>query len=426
MRQLSGLMLLVCASMGLWTLGAQGTVKSIPLKTITVKLRVFPQNYDLIHAGKVLNPVTSSQSWKSFTVPVDGSALVLRSPGYVDLELANTQTSGFSRELKLEKQPSNLALLAELPSGRQPKSIVFSPDGSKAFVALLDGSGVDVYQTNPPQKLPSIVFPPAIAKHHGFVEIAILPWRDELWVSQMTTDQVHVVSLSTLSYRQSLPTGGNWPKVIVAHPYRDLVYVSNWVGESVAVFDAVQKKRMALWKTSGTPRGMAFSPDGLKLYVAIFGTGNIDVFRVSDGKRLKTMVLGFGAKRHLVVDDQTMRMFATDMELGEVWVFDLWKDAVIKRIKVGPKLNTCELSADGNYLFVSSRGTNNPVTYLEKGPDFGTMSVIDTRRLEKIEWVWGRNQPTGLSVHPELPVVAFTDFLDQNIEFYDFSALYRQ
>lgn len=393
-----------------------------------VQIKVWPQPYDLVLDGTVLKWTKGkSPELRTYRLPLGSQSspsVQLMAPGYEAISIEIKDILGGKTEFKLERSQSGLKKLGELPTGKQPKSVVFSPDGSQIFVAQLQGPGVDVYSTEPFAHKGQIKFPVKIAAKQGFVELALLPWQDELWVSQMTSDSVHVVRLSTLEYRYSMATGGNWPKVIAVHPYRDLAFVTNWVGESVAVFNTLTHKRTGLWKTTGTPRGMAFSPDGIFLYVASFGTGYLDKFRVRTGKKEKTINMGSGAKRHLVVHPSKPILYATDMEKGEVWVFDMLKDSLIKRIPLGPKLNTCDLSPDGRFLFISSRGTNGVRDYLFPGPDFGTVSVIDTEKLEKVDWAWGRNQPTGLAVHPRLPLLAFTDFLDANLELYDYSGLY--
>ena len=328
-------------------------------------------------------------------------------------------------ELKMDRADSLLDLVGEFPTGRQPKSVAFTPDGKFALVAQLSGSGVDLYQTEPFQRLRQIDIPNKTKKNQlGYVEFAMLPWQDEIWVSQMTTGQIHILRMSDFSYLQSIPTGGEWSKVICVHPDHKLAFVSNWLSNSVSVIDPVSHKLLRTVKCSGTPRGMAVSPDGLYLWVAIYEPGNVDKISLKDFKRVKTMTWQVvGAKRHVVIHPDGTTMFISDMEQGDIWVFDLASEKLLKRVKIAPKLNTFDITPDGRLLFISSRGENNPDSYLEKGPDFGTMSVMDTRTLTKVDWVWGRNQPTGLAVHPTGHMVACTGVLDDNLGVWDCSRL---
>ena len=66
-------------------------------------------------------------------------------------------------------------------------------------------------------------------------EIAFVESLSEIWVSQMHPNVVHVFSLSDFSYKATIPSGGIFPKVLLAHPDGTRVFVSNWVSGTVVV-----------------------------------------------------------------------------------------------------------------------------------------------------------------------------------------------
>jgi sugar lactone lactonase YvrE len=86
--------------------------------------------------------------------------------------------------------------------------------------------------------------------------------------------------------------------------------------------------------------------------------------------------------------------------------------------RIGPNINTIVLSADGKYIFASSRGRNNSDDYTKPGPDFGAVYMMSAEDLSPLDMVWGRNQPTGLALSPDGRFLVFTDFLDDNLEIY--------
>ncbi len=90
---------------------------------------------------------------------------------------------------------------------------------------------------------------------------------------------------------------------------------------------------------------------------------------------------------------------------------------------VGRNPNTCAMTPDGNWLFVSCRGPNNPEKgYLEEGYEYGKVYIINLKTDKTEGWIWGRDQTTGLDISPDGRWLAFTDFLDQNLEIYKITA----
>jgi DNA-binding beta-propeller fold protein YncE len=81
--------------------------------------------------------------------------------------------------------------------------------------------------------------------------------------------------------------------------------------------------------------------------------------------------------------------------------------------------NTIAESPDGKYLYVSSRGHNNPKSYLIKGHEFGKLNVIDSQTHKMIEQIEAGNQPTGLDVSPDGKYIVLTDFLDHAMRVYE-------
>ena len=273
------------------------------------------------------------------------------------------------------------------------------------------------------QKVAELHPPNKYASHWGFVEVAFAPARGEIWLSQMETSMVHVFRLSDWGYLGSYATGGLWPKVIHISRDEKTVYVSNWGSKDVSVFDARTRTVRTRVDVGGIPRGMALTRDGKYLYVCIYDRRKLLKIDASSNVVVKQMDFGWGAARHIVLHPTLDRFYVSDMARAAVFVLDIKTDRIISEIPVADKPNTIALSPDGNHLFVSNRGPNNPVDYTIKGPEFGKVLCIDTRTGLRVDWTWGRNQPTGLCVSPDGKTVVFTDFLDGVAEVYAFSTL---
>ena len=133
------------------------------------------------------------------------------------------------------------------------------------------------------------------------------------------------------------------------------------------------------------------------------------------------MPFRYGAKRHIVPDYSRERYYVSDMYWGSLFIFSGRDDSLIMEVPVDEKLNTIALTSDGRYLFISSRGANNPKSYLIKGWYNGKIYIFDTQKDELIGWIWGGNQPTGLGISPDNGSIAFSNFLDYTIEVYSFT-----
>lgn len=385
----------------------------------SVNLKIFPSDYSIIIDGNAVTPQKINQYLKKITISTGEHEFVLKSEGYIDKKInlmINNSTSEL--EIKLEKKDSILEQIAVIQTGMHPKSVEFTPDGKYMVSALLEGTGVDIISAETYKHVKRVEFPEKYAKLRNFVEIVFLPERNEMWVSQMAANAVHVVDMKDFTYKMTIPTLGIWTKIIAFSNDHKLAFASNWESHDVSVIDVEQHKTVKKIKVAGIPRGMAVTEDNKFLYVCIFSSGQMQKIDLSTLKVVKTMNFPKGAKRHIILDKKRNLFYVSDMYRGSIYVISPVDDRVIKEIPVDSKLNTAKLTPDGRYIFVSSRGPNNRESYLLKGPIFGKIFAIDTETLVIKEWIWGRDQPTGLDISPDGKKLAFTNFLNNEIEVY--------
>ncbi len=386
---------------------------------LSITLKVFPEDYALTVDGKNINPTKISNYLKKISLDSGKHILKFSRDGYLDKELeVDTYQKVSEIELKLEKKDSMLEQVTVFKTGPHPKSVEFTPDGKYFASALLEGKGIDLFSTTDFTKVKTIEIPEQYAKLKNFVEIVFFPERKEMWVSQMAANAIHVIDMNDYTYKLTIPTKGIWTKIIAMTHDHKLAFASNSESHDVSVIDVNQYKVINKIKVSGIPRGMVTTADDKYLYVCIFSSGEIQKIDIASMKIVKTLNFPKGAKRHILLDKTKNLLYVSDMYRGSIYVINPLDDKVLKEIPVDSKLNTIKLSPDSKYLFVSSRGPNNPETYLKKGPKFGKVFVIDTETLEIQEWIWGKNQPTGLDVSPDGKYLAFTNFLDNEIEVY--------
>lgn len=376
-------------------------------------IRSFPEETSVSWRGEPLAELAVDGQYSAYRAP-EGALLAVDAPGYYPYSLRIADEERY--EVKLEPRSPHVQLMTQVPTGRQPKSVTFSPDGRFMVVAELEGTGLAVYDAATGEHLHQVVLGGT-----GFVETLFLPGREELWVSQMIGGLVHVISTETWEPLARFWSGGNWSKVLIATADERTVFLSNWISEDVSVIDAATRTVSSVIECDGVPRGLALSPDERSIYVANYDTGFIEKRDVATGALQALLGSSPGAKRHLVADYERERLYASDMLRGTISVYSFATDQLIRERYLGPKLNTIALDRSGRFLFVSDRGPNNPVDYTIPGPEFGKVTVVDAVTLEPLVQVWGHDQPTGLDVSSSGTVVVFTNFLDYLLELYRFT-----
>ena len=89
---------------------------------------------------------------------------------------------------------------------------------------------------------------------------------------------------------------------------------------------------------------------------------------------------------------------------------------------VHPKPNTIRLTPDGRVLIVSSRGPNNPVNWLDPGPEWGAITLLDTATGKPLDLFVAGNQPTGMDLSLDGRSLAASDFIDNRVRIFELPA----
>lgn len=299
--------------------------------------------------------------------------------------------------------------------GRQPKQVMFSPDGNYIVLPLLDDDGFDIFSVNE-KKVIKRINPPD-SKKVGFAECLFVPEKKAFFVSQMTTAKIYEYTYPGFEYKREISTGGNWSKFIAYSPEKNMLAVSNWVSNDVSLIDYASGKVLRKLSTGKAPRGLYFIDGGNSIISLSFDSGLIEQFSTGTGVREKKLYIADAAMRHIAVNKNCDTAFISDMFHRTVLKIDLKTFTVKDKVKVFNNPNTIALYND-RYLFVSCRGPNNPNDYTKRSPVNGKIMVIDTTNMEIVKTIEGGNQPTGLDISPDGKILCFSDFQDEAIELY--------
>ncbi|MBW0435622.1 YncE family protein [Leptospira yasudae] len=399
----------------------------------TVKFGIHPYKGTVIKTREEVLPFKVLETDKNIAlvelqVPVysDGKGLELKlsSPGFQNSSFSVKNAEELNEKLiALDKEGVTHRFTARFKTGMQPKSVRFI-DNTRLAIPLLEDEGMDVLNILTGETV-RLAPPEKYKKKLGFVETIAIPEHNELWVSQMQANAVHVFDLKTLAYKATVDLTGKWSKILLYDPIRDLVYCSNWISEDISVIDRKTKTETRKTDKIGLPRGLLLSKDGKELYIAQFSASNqessggrLGIYSMEKEKLIDTIGPP-GNKRHIVPGPTEDKIYVSDMCCSKIEVYDLKEKKVQKSIPVFDKPNTIALSPDGKYLYVSCRGPNNPTEgYLKKGLVLGRVYVIDTATDTVKEFWEAGNQPTGLDVSPDNRYLVISDFLDHQIRVY--------
>lgn len=314
----------------------------------------------------------------------------------------------------VQAQP-NLKKIGVYECGRQPKQVIFSPDGKYIVMPLLDDDGFDIFSVEE-KKVIKRINPPN-SKKVGFAEGLFIPEKGTFFVSQMTTAKIYEYTYPGFEYKREISTGGNWSKFIAYAPEKDILAVSNWVSNDISLLDYKTGRLLKKISTGKAPRGLYFTNGGESIISLSFEGGLIEKFSTVTGKREDKIYIDLAAMRHIVVNKNKDTAFISDMYHRNVLKLDLNSFKITAKVKVYINPNTIALYKD-RYLFVSCRGPNNPTDYTKRSPVNGQVMVIDTKDMTIVKTIQGGNQPTGLDISPDEKILCFSDFQDEAIELY--------
>ena len=358
------------------------------------------------------NTVTGTTPF-SAQVPGGNITISLAKAGYNTAVRGLALNSSQSLTVWLDPKGQLYQSLLRFKCGPQPKQVVFSPDGKELWVSLLAGQGIEVFDPTTGAKIDQVTL-----GKYGSVEMVFNRAGTRLYVSQMETASVYELDPATRKVLRVFKTGGSWTKVLLLSPDEKTLWASNWSSNDVSEIDLATGKVVRRLKTVANPRGLYETPDGKRLFVAGFKNGEIQRIDLATGKGTIIFKKAGGSMRHMAVDEQRDLLYVDDLTTNAVWVVDLATEKVTKLADTDQRPNTIALSPDRKVLYVSCRGKDNPKTYLQPGPEWGSVLAIDTATGKILDAIVGGNQCTGLDVSPDGKLLVFSDFLDKTIRTY--------
>lgn len=344
--------------------------------------------------------------------------IVLKRNGYADQICRISVDRNRKITLKHKREPILFKEAGVFECGDQPKQVIFSPDDNFIFLPLLEDYGFQIFDIKE-GKITKFIKPNRYSDM-GFAEGLFLENKSgeqTFFVSQMTTGYIYEYSYPDLTLKREILTGGKWPKFMAYSRKLNLIAVTNWFTNNVSIIDYESGDVIKMLDTKAAPRGVTFTNDGASLIVLCFDGGVIHKFSTTSWQEEKSIYIKNAAMRHIVMNSDNTKAYISNMYHFEIYEVDLVEFKIIHTYKVFSNPNTIDLK-DDKLLFVSSRGPNDPESYLNRSPVNGKITVIDVEKREIISVFEGGNQPTGLDVSANGKYLCFSNFRDKNIEIY--------
>jgi len=297
-----------------------------------------------------------------------------------------------------------------------PKALLLPPDSDEVWVAVLVGPpAIRVHSRTTGEELAQIVLG---EEPLGAVEFEITGDGATVYVSQLESSLVYEVNRASKTVLRVLPAFGEWPKILELSADESKLYISNWTSGNIAEVDLATGKLARDLPGTVVPRGLYATRDGASLYVAGFGSGELRRIDLASGES-QLVFSDTAALRHIVADEDRGRLFVSDLKNARILKIDIESGQTDVFAQVHPKPNTIRLSPDGRLLFVSSRGPNNPVNWLDPGPEWGAISVLDTESGKLLDLFVAGNQPTGMDLSSDGHTLTTSDFVDNRVRLFD-------
>lgn len=135
------------------------------------------------------------------------------------------------------------------------------------------------------------------------------------------------------------------------------IFVSNEKGNGLTVLSGKDYSLIAEVKTPRRPRGMLFSPDHKKLYVACGGANLIAVIDVASLKIIDR-IHGIPDPETFDLDASGTHLYISNEDDAELTVFDLTTSKAVGHYKVGLEPEGVLLNHSGSIVYVASEGSN--------------------------------------------------------------------
>ena len=192
-----------------------------------------------------------------------------------------------------------------------------------------------------------------------------------LYVTNETSGDLTVIDAGTLAAVATIPLGKR-PRGIAASPDGTRVYVAlsgspnagpgvdektlpppDRTADGIGVVDLQQGKLLKVLTSGPDPEQVAVSSDGTRLFVSNEDAATARIIDASSGQIVESFKVG-EEPEGVSVEPSGGRVWVTSEDASAVFVIDLAAHKVVKSVKVGPRPRSVAFLPDGSRAYVPS------------------------------------------------------------------------
>ncbi len=305
--------------------------------------------------------------------------------------------------------PKGFDVLETISTGPNPHEITVTPDQRFAYLSNYAPPGntisvIDLRNRRHIKQIPT----GEIGRIHG---TAMAPDGRHAYFTAGQTGYVVEVDTKTNEVVRNIPTHGKISHMVYLSPDARYLLTANIVSENISLIDRKTGNLVKQIPAGKGVEGMAFTPDGQKLWALNQTGGSITIIDVKSWEPEETFPCEGMPVRIRFTTDGSRALIANWVKEGKLTVMDVRTRKEIKRIPVGDYAIGIELSPGERFAFVGCEDAQkaealkdgSEKTEAHKNTSDG-IHVVDLEKLEVIDVIkTGLGPDPMIMWHPDKP-----------------------
>lgn len=287
------------------------------------------------------------------------------------------------KEIFIEIEPHEVTIL------RNPDRVIISNYGAPNVI----GKGITVINGISNKIIKTIELKESL-RPHGLITIA---QSDKVGVVTDVGNDLLILNVKTGIIEKKISTKQEMSHLLVGHPKRPLVYVTNVNSNSLSVIDIEKEKVIKIIPSGLGTEGIDISPDGLEVWVTNSQENSIDIIDTETNRLVKSIDTGEEPLR-LKFSVDGKYCLVTNALAGTISIYNRKSRSLLKLINIPGKQSRVErilyntprpvgivMHPNGQYAFISNSNANK-------------IEVLDMRTFTLVSEIKTGDIPDGIAL----------------------------